>query len=211
MRHGGLFIAVEGPEGAGKSSQLTRLAARLRAEGIEPVLTREPGGTPTGARIRDLLLDPAAELVPLAELLLYAADRAQHVAERIVPALQSGRLVITDRYGGATVAYQGHGRGLDLELVHTLNAHATGGLRPDLTLVFDVPPELGLARVAGRGAPDRLERADLAFHERVRAGFAAQAEDDPSWRLIDATGAEADVADAVWGHVERALSTWRST
>lgn len=207
----GLFIAFEGPEGSGKSSQVARLARRLEAEGVDALVTREPGGSPASERIREVLLDPGLRLDPLAELLLYAAGRSQHVVERIAPALAAGRLVLTDRFSAATVAYQGYGRELDLAFVHDLNARVTLGHRPDLTLLLDIAPEVGLARVAARGAADRLERADLAFHARVRDGFQAQAAADPErWRVIDADTDEDALAAAVWTVVEPALSAWRS-
>ncbi len=206
----GLFLAFEGPEGSGKSSQVTRLAERLRSEGLDPLVTREPGGSPAGERIRDVLLDPVLRLDPLAELLLYAAARSQHVVERIAPALAAGALVLTDRFSAATVAYQGHGRALDLSFVHELNTRVTLGHRPHLTLLLDIAPEVGLARVAARGAADRLERADLAFHRRVRAGFLAQADSDGErWRVIDADDDEERVATAVWAAVEPVLHAWR--
>ena len=206
----GLFIAFEGPEGSGKSSQVARLASRLEAEGVDALVTREPGGSPASERIRAVLLDPELRLDPLAELLLYAAGRSQHVVERIAPALATGRLVLSDRFSAATVAYQGYGRELDLAFVHDLNARVTLGHRPDLTLLLDIAPEVGLARVAERGAADRLERADLAFHARVRNGFLAQAAEDPErWRVLDADTDEDALAVAVWAAVERALHTWR--
>ena len=211
MSAAGLFLAFEGPEGAGKSSQVARLSERLRAEGFDPLVTREPGGSVSGDRIRDVLLDPALNLEPLSELLLYAASRAQHVAERIAPALSAGRLVLTDRFSGATVAYQGHGRELDLRFVTELNARVTRGLSPHLTLLLDIDPELGLARVATRGAADRLEQADLAFHRRVRRGFLAQAEADPGrWCVVAAARTEERVAADVWAAVAPLLEAWRS-
>ncbi len=211
MTAAGLLLAFEGPEGAGKSSQVARLRQRLRTEGFDPLVTREPGGSVAGDRIRDILLDPALHLEPLSELLLYAAGRAQHVAERIGPALSAGRLVLTDRFSAATVAYQGHGRELDLAFVEALNARVTRGLRPHLTLLLDIDPELGLARVAARGATDRLEQADLAFHRRVRRGFLAQADADPGhWYVIAAARSEERVAADVWAAVAPLLQTWRS-
>ena len=211
MTGAGLFLAFEGPEGAGKSSQVVHLSQHLRAAGFDPLVTREPGGSAAGERIRDVLLDPALDLEPLGELLLYAAARAQHVAECIAPALDAGRLVLTDRFSGATVAYQGHGRELDLRFVEELNARVTRGLRPDLTLLLDIDPELGLARVAARGAADRLERADLAFHQRVRHGFLAQAEADPErWRVVAAARDAERVAADVWATVAPLLEAWRS-
>ena len=184
----GVFIAFEGPEGAGKSTQLQRLAETLGAQGLEPLVTKEPGGTPVGEHIRRVvLLEPDLDIDPMTEFLLYSASRAQLVADVLRPALRADRVVLCDRYTGASVAYQGYGRGLPLGFIQGLNAEVTGGLTPDLTLLFDLEPEVGLARVARRGEKDRLEGADLAFHQRVRAGFLAQAEGDSSWKIIDAS------------------------
>ena len=146
MSRRGLFITFEGVEGAGKSTQTRRLAASLEKEGVSVLVTREPGGTPISERIREVLLEREHhKMVSTTELLLYAAARSQHVAECIAPALAEGRTVISDRFGDATTAYQGHGRGLDLELIHRLNRVATGGLVPDLTIVLDVPVKVGRA------------------------------------------------------------------
>ncbi len=195
---GPCLVVFEGPEGAGKSTQVSRFAGRLRRAGVPLTVTREPGGTPTGDAIRELVLHADVAIDPLVEFLLYSASRAQHVLEVIRPALRRGEVVVSDRYAGASVAYQGYGRGLDLAFVDDLNRRATGGLRPDLTVLLDLDPEVGLQRVAGRGAEDRLEREALAFHQRVREGFLAQAEADPSWLVIDAGAAPEAVADAVW-------------
>lgn len=201
----GRFIVFEGPEGAGKSTQIARLKAALERRGRQPLITREPGGTRAGEAVRQVLLDPALEIAPLAEFLLYSAARSQHVREVIEPALAQGRDVVSDRFAGASVAYQGYGRGLDLELIHHLNAEATGGLRPDRTLLLDLDSERGLERVAARAARDRLEAAGLDFHERTRAGFLAQAEADPSWVVINADQDEDAVAAEIWGAVEDLL------
>lgn len=202
----GFFIAFEGPEGAGKSTQLRRLQQRLRELGLEPVVTKEPGGTPLGERVRELvLLEPDLDISPLSEFLLYSASRAQLVEGVINPALNSGKLVLCDRYAGASVAYQGYGRGLLLEFIHAVTAQTTGGLEPVLTLLFDIDPELGLARVADRGEKDRLEGADLAFHRRVREGFLAQFETDPTWLKLDASLSEAALEGLVWDAVRAYL------
>lgn len=201
----GIFIAFEGPEGAGKSTQLRHLGARLEAEGLETLVTKEPGGTPVGERIRHIvLLEPDLEISPMTEFLLYSASRAEHVASVIRPALEAGRIVVCDRFAGASVAYQGYGRGLPLDFVGRLTDEVTGSLEPDLTLLFDLDPEVGLARVAARGQKDRLEQADLEFHRRVREGFLAQARAHPDWLTFDATRSEDELQEEVW----RALKTY---
>ena len=181
MARRGLFITFEGVEGAGKSTQIRRLAASLQRDGVSVLVTREPGGTPISERIREVLLERKHHrMVSTTELLLYAAARSQHVAEFIAPALADGQIVISDRFGDATTAYQGHGRGLDLELIHRLNRVATGGLAPDLTIVLDVPVKVGLGRARQRQrSMDRLEMEDLEFHQRVRGGYLTIANEEP--------------------------------
>lgn len=195
----GVFIAFEGPEGGGKSTQLRLLARSLEERGLQPLLTKEPGGTPVGERIREIvLLEPELYITPLTEFLLYTSSRAQHVGEVIRPALDAGRLVLCDRFTGASAAYQGYGRGLPLEVIDLFTRQATGGLKPDLTLLFDLEPEVGLARVAQRGEKDRLEQADLGFHRRVREGFLKQAEADPTWVTLDATLSAEALQPLIW-------------
>jgi dTMP kinase len=194
------FITFEGIEGSGKSTQ-ARLLAQALADDV--LLTQEPGGTPLGRGIRSLLLDPRDEPVdPMAEALLYFADRAQHVAQRIRPALAAGRVVICDRYVDSSLAYQGHGRGLPLKALRALAAVATGGLQPDLTLFLDVPVETGLSRIARRGGVDRLESEQREFHERVSSGYQALIAAEPG-RFVRVPGTGA--AEAVFGHVLAAV------
>lgn len=184
----GLFITLEGPEGAGKSTNRDYLAERLRAAGCDLLLTREPGGTPLAERIRELLLAPSAE--PMAadtELLLVFAARAQHLAQVIRPALAAGKVVLCDRFTDATYAYQGGGRGLAAERIAVLEQFVQGKLRPDLTLVFDLPVEVGLARAAARGRLDRFEQEAQDFFEAVRQTYLARARLAPQrYRLLDA-------------------------
>lgn len=187
---GGLFVTFEGIEGCGKSTHLRRLAEALRAGGYGVVETREPGGTELGRALRGLLLAPSSTPpAPLAELFLYCADRAQHVADVIRPALEAGRIVLCDRFSDSTIAYQGYGRGLDLDLVRTLDARARDGVQPSLTLLLDCPVADGLARARGRtGETDRLERETPAFHEAVRRGFHALAAAAPArYRIVDSS------------------------
>ncbi len=182
----GQLIVFEGIEGAGKTTQLERAAAWLRSQVPGAVLTtREPGGTLLGQELRHLLLKvrDEDEIAPRSELLLYASDRAQHVEQYLKPNLAQGAIILCDRYIHSTLAYQGYGRQLDLELIHQLNAIATGGLMPDLTLWLDLPPEVGLQRIQQRGEANRLEREALAFHQRVRQGYLTLAEQDPE-RMI---------------------------
>lgn len=194
-----LLVTFEGPEGAGKSTQLVRLADRLRGAGVPHTTTREPGGTPLGARVREVLLDPGLSIDPLPEFLLYSASRAQLVRDVIRPALDRGEVVLCDRYADSSLAYQGAGRGLDEGFVTTLTREVTGGLSPDLTVLLDLDPAAGLARAARRGQPDRLERADLAFHTRVRDGFLALAARDPRrFLVLDAALSEETLAGMVW-------------
>jgi dTMP kinase len=182
-----VFIAFEGGEGAGKSTQIDRAADWLRARGHEVVQTREPGGTPLGREVRRLVLDPAGDVVPRAEALLYAADRAQHVESVIRPALAAGRIVLSDRYVDSTLAYQGAGRGLTVSDARIVTDWATGGLQPDRTVLLDLDPRVGLARAGARSAPDRLEAAALSFHDDVRAGFLALAAAEPGrYAVLDA-------------------------
>lgn len=209
-----MFITFEGPEGSGKSTQITRAADYLRARGKAVVCTREPGGTPISDQIRAVLLAADnAGIVPLAELFLYFASRAQHVEEKIRPALRAGNIVLCDRFADSTLAYQGYARGLDIQQITRLNDVATGGLHPDLTLLLDLPVEIGLRRAHARAnavaeaeREDRFEREELEFHRRLREGYLALArQHDQRYRIIDATGDVEQVWDATRRTLEVAL------
>ncbi|MBA6068023.1 MULTISPECIES: dTMP kinase [Pseudomonas] len=195
----GLFITLEGPEGAGKSTNRDYLAARLREQGVDVVMTREPGGTPLAERIRELLLAPSEERMAVdTELLLMFAARAQHLAEVIRPALARGAVVLCDRFTDATYAYQGGGRGLPVERIAILEAFVQGELRPDLTLVFDLPVEVGLSRAAARGRLDRFEQEGQAFFEAVRQAYLQRAGQQPQrYRLLDAAQPLSAVQQAI--------------
>lgn len=199
------FIVFEGPEGAGKTTQIARLKKRLENSGVPPVVTREPGGTPAADAIRSVILDPSLIINPLSEFLLYSASRAQHVAEVIKPALEAGKPVISDRFSGASVAYQGYGRGLELDFIHELSERVTLGLKPDLVVLLDLDPQKGLERVASRGQKDRLELADLAFHKRVRQGFLEQAQQTETWVVLDAEQDAEMLAEQVWETLTKRL------
>lgn len=201
---GGLFITFEGVEGAGKSTQIRRAAEWLGERGFAVTITREPGGTALGTRIRTLVLHLDEPVAPAAELLLYAADRAQHMAEIVEPALAAGRVVLCDRHADSLVAYQAFGRGLDRSLVDELNRIATGRRKPDLTIVLDLDPAAGLRRAVARGEPDRLEREDLAFHARVREGFLAIGREEPG--RVAVIGGERP-PDEVWEDVLAVLQS----
>jgi dTMP kinase len=205
----GAFIVFEGGEGAGKSTQVDLLAAALTDDGRRVVVTREPGATAFGARIRSLLLDHAdrpPSVAPRAEALLYAADRAEHVATVVRPALAEGSVVISDRYTDSSLAYQGAGRSLPAEEVSWLSTWATGGLKPDLVVLLDIEPAEGLARVGGRGRSDRVENEPAAFHERVRFAFLDLATADPRrYLVVDAARPAQVIADKVLGRVRGLL------
>lgn len=204
----GAFITFEGVEGVGKSTQIARAAEHLRARGLDPVVTREPGGTPLAERLRALALEPGHGAVsPTAELLIMFAARASHVAEVIRPALAQGRCVLCDRFTDATEAYQGAGRGVNPAWIRQLAKIAHPRLVPDLTFVFDAPAEVAHARVSGRGAAhDRIEAEDGAFFERVRRAYLAIAAREPDRvRVVDATRPEAEVAAGVARIIDGAL------
>jgi dTMP kinase len=207
----GVFVAFEGGEGAGKSTQTVKLAAWLRVGGYEAVVTREPGATHLGRRLRELVLNHGDHApTPRAEALIYAADRAQHVDTVIRPALGRGAVVVTDRYVDSSLAYQGAGRALPADEVAWLSQWATSGLRPDLVVLLDVEPEIGLARVGRRGDSDRLEAESLAFHRRVRQAFLDLADAEPGrYLIVDASGNQDIIAEQVRARVTALLPARR--
>lgn len=205
----GRFITFEGGEGAGKSTQLKRLVARLEAEGLEVVATREPGGSPGAESIRALVLNGAADRwSPVTETLLMYAARRDHIERVIRPALDRGAWVVCDRFADSTQAYQGAAGGTDARLIAALETYILEDVRPDLTLIFDFPPDVGLARAMARpDAEARFESKGMAFHERLREGFLAIAKADPErCAVIDADGTIEAVAAAVWGTVQSRLA-----
>ena len=191
----GALITVEGVEGSGKSTQCARLAAHLTARGIEVVLTSEPDGTPLGVRIRSLFEVAGPTPTPLTQTFLFMAARQEHVTRVIAPALTRGAVVISDRYTDATVAYQGYGQGVDVQTIGELNMLATGGVLPDLTLVLDLDPVVGMRRIRDR-ALDAFEKMDLAFHRRVREGYLEIAHSDKNRVVVLDAGREPEVLHA---------------
>ena len=183
----GKFITLEGAEGAGKSSLMSAISEWLAARGLEVLASREPGGTPVGEVLRDLLLDPKHPITPMTELALMFASRAQHIEEIIKPALAKGVWVICDRFTDSSYAYQGSGRGFNLESISAFEALTIDNYAPDLTLLLDIPIELGLQRAAQVGEPDRFERETTEFFQRVRAGFLTRAETEQRIKVIDAS------------------------
>lgn len=195
---------MEGIEGSGKSTLAGSLAREMEKAGCRVVATAEPGGSGVGERIRELLLDPSCAINPRAELLLFEAARAQHVDTLIIPALESGAVVVSDRFRDSTTAYQGYARGIDLELVEQINRFATRGLRPDLTLLLDLPVDIGLAR---QRRVDRMSAEDIEFHERVRQGFLAIARSEPDrFVVLDAARPFDEVCAAAYAAARKALA-----
>ncbi len=205
-----MFITLEGPDGSGKTTQIRLLAEWLREQDYEVVLTREPGGTGIGDQIRVVLHDPCNTAMDArTEILLYSASRAQHVAQCIRPALAAGKIVISDRYADSTLAYQGYGRGLNLETLRTITAFATGGLMPDLTLYLDITSQEGLQRRRlGGGEWNRLDAETLGFHQRVRSGYLELADLEPErWVVIDAARSAEEVQAEIRSLVKARLDT----
>lgn len=210
----GRFVTFEGGEGSGKTTQIRMAADWLQERGLPVLATAEPGGTALGQKIREIVLNrQSCAIGAEAELLLFAAARAQHVREAILPALEAGHWVLCDRFADATLVYQGYGRGLDVEFIGTLNAFATGSLRPDLTLLFDLPVEVGLGRAKRRAAgvrpedaEDRFEREAMVFHGRIREGYLRLAAEEPErFRIIDGAADVEPVRSEVCRHLTALL------
>lgn len=202
-----MFISFEGIEASGKSTLMAAIERALRAEGHEVVVTREPGGTPVGDSLRQILLDEPFSVTPVSEMLMMNASRSQLVTEVIRPALERGAVVLCDRYMHSSLAYQGYGRELPLELVRSVCDAATGGLMPDLVLLVDISPETSRARLASRGnGHDRLEREDEAFHRRVREGYLELARHDERVVLIDGERSPEEVNDAAMAALSAVLA-----
>lgn len=206
----GYFLSVEGGDGSGKSTQIKKIIAYLQEKGLEVVFTREPGGTVIGEHIREVILNPSyQEMTAKTEMLLYAASRAQHVEEKILPALEAGKVVLSDRFTDSSIAYQAYGRNLG-DMVRVVNEFATGGLKPDLTIFLEISPKDGMARKKSQEAHtlDRMEQEKTAFHERVAVGYDAICQAEPN-RIcrIDAT----QTIDAVFAQIQAALENLFST
>ncbi|MGC8825702.1 MAG: dTMP kinase [Anaerolineae bacterium] len=210
-----LFVTFEGPEGCGKTTQVRLLAEWLSARGCDVLATREPGGTRIGEQIRTILLNPDhTEMVPAAEILLFSAARAQIVHEVIIPHLQRGGIVLCDRFADSTLAYQGYGHGLDLDVLRVITAFATAGLTPDVTFYLDIPVEEGLRRKAeaGRAEWNRLDQRELAYHQRVQEGYRQLIAAEPArWVIIDARGSIEAVHRQVVREMERRLTIRQDT
>ncbi|MGH2593044.1 MAG: dTMP kinase [Anaerolineae bacterium] len=207
-----LFVTFEGPDGCGKSTQIARLAECLRAEGYDVVATREPGGTAIGDQVREVLHTPRnRSMRPVTELLLYCASRAQLVDEVIRPHLDRGGVVLSDRYVDSSLAYQGYGRGLDLDRLRAILDFATGGLRPDLTLLLDIEVEEGLRRRKGSGGEwNRLDQETIGFHRRAREGYLSLAQAEPDrWVIVDAARSVEDVQADIRAEVVKRLAVQR--
>lgn len=213
MSKKGMFITFEGPDGSGKSTQIRLFQERLAKEGIPCLVTREPGGTTISNRIRELLLDPmCTEMFPITEVYLYAASRAQHVAEIIGPAIENGELVLCDRYIDASIAYQAAGLGLQAEFVRRVSEEATNGLWPIRTYLLDIPVSIGAQRISKRdtAGPDRIEARNASYHERVRQEFLLLSRRDPQRvKLLDGSQTVSEIAEQIWQDWTLLSQNWR--
>ncbi len=205
MRKKGILIVFEGPDKSGKSTQAKLLARELEKRGLSVLHTREPGGTPFAEDIRHILLDTSYELSPLSELFLYEAARAQHTQETLLPALKAGKIVISERYVLASLAYQGYGRGIPLQRVKDLNAVASGNLKPHLTILIDVPVHSFSQRM--KGSPDRLEKEGVGFRQRVRRGYLKLSKKERNIFLVDGRGRIEDIHAKIVSKIDKLISS----
>lgn len=208
----GCMIVIDGGNGAGKGTCLQALEEHLRAQGLDVVMTREPGGTAIGERIREILLDGSAtNMCDVTELLLFAAARAQHVREKIIPAINAGKIVVSDRFDSATISFQHYGRGLSIDLIKQLNDIAVDGLRPDMTIILDLDPVTGLERVVSRGSQlDRMEKENLEFLQKARQGYLEQARMDPDhFVIIDSSQSREKVWEEAFHVADQVISKRR--
>ncbi|WP_028844454.1 dTMP kinase [Thermodesulfovibrio thiophilus] len=195
----GIFITFEGIEGSGKTTQIKLLGERLKKQGLKVLTTYEPGDTDVGQKIRNILLEPEININPLCELILYFADRVQHVNEKIKPYLETGFIVICDRFTDSTVAYQGYARGVSIDIIKELNRILFNEFKPDLTILLDLPVIIGLKRNQQINKTDRFELEDLAFHDRVREGYLKLAEIEPErFFILDATKSQIELAEEIY-------------
>ncbi|MEC4087142.1 dTMP kinase [Pseudoalteromonas rubra] len=208
----GFMLVCDGSNGAGKTTAIRKIANYLEQQGYEVVLTREPGGTPIGEKIRSVILDPSTpEMGAMTELMLFSAARAQHVEEKIRPALEAGKVVISDRFDASTISFQHYARAIDLQTIKTINERALDGFKPDMYLIFDIEPELGMQRVSQRGEGlDRMEDEKMEFLQRAREGYLAQAKDDPErFSVIDASQDKESVLSACLRVVDSVIAANR--
>jgi dTMP kinase len=203
-----MFITFEGIEGSGKTTHVDLLSDYLCEKGLRVVKTREPGGTPVGEALRSVLLKKDLQVLPLTELLVFLASRAQHVEEVIRPALEEGNVVLCDRFVDASYAYQGYGRGIDLGIIETLNRLVTKGVRPNLTILLDCPVDVGLGRKSADGNLDRFEKEELSFHQKIRNAYIELAEDDPKrFVVLNARKDLAKTQEVIREKVEKLLKS----
>ncbi len=206
----GIFITFEGIEGSGKTTQVKLLAEKLQEQGFRVLKTFEPGDTQAGEKIRDLLLSPSININPTTELLLYFSDRVQHIEEKIRPAINQGFIVICDRFADSTIAYQGYGRGLSIELIKELNNILLNNFKPDLTILLDLPAEIGLSRNQKINKRDRFEMEDIAFHDKVRRGYLKIVNSEPErFVVLDATEDIAEISQKIYEIVLKRLNPFK--
>lgn len=210
----GFMIVCDGSNGAGKTTVIKTIEQYLKNKGLDVIVTREPGGTPIGEKLREVILDPLTpEMCNITELMLFGAARAQHIQEKIIPALDSGKVVISDRFDAATFSFQHYARGIDLDIICNINDMALNGFSPDMNIILDLDPQLGLERVKQRGEGlDRLEDEKMEFLTKARNGYLTQAQQQPNkFRVIDATQTQSEVADEVLKVVDKLLEKYANS